>query len=83
MKIKEYRLTLKMQGAVIKIGNQHREIEELKLSWTTETIQEEILFISKRWLTEPNLVTERFKGLQSVKHSELIIEPLKETKKEI
>lgn len=56
------------------VGDRH--IDELEFGWTGDLSQEEILNLSRKWITTQNFLTERMDGLDRVGESSLTIEPV-------
>lgn len=56
------------------VGDRH--IDELEFGWTGDLSQEEILDLSRKWITTQNFLTERMDGLDRVGESSLTIEPV-------
>lgn len=56
------------------VGDRH--IDELEFGWTGDLSQEEILNLSRKWITTQNFLTERMDGLERVGESSLTIEPV-------
>ena len=51
-------------------------IDSLEFNWTGDLSQDEILQISRKWITTQNFLTERMVGLNHVGESSLTIEPM-------
>jgi len=51
-------------------------IDSLEFNWTGDLSQDEILTISRKWITTQNFLTERMVGLNRVGESSLTIEPM-------
>ncbi len=51
-------------------------IDSLEFNWTGDLSQDEILQISRKWITTQNFLTERMVGLNRVGESSLTIEPM-------
>ena len=51
-------------------------IDSLEFNWTGDLSQDEILKISRKWITTQNFLTERMVGLNRVGESSLTIEPM-------
>jgi hypothetical protein len=56
------------------VGDRH--IDELEFGWTGDLSQDEILNLSRKWITTQNFLTERMVGLDRVGESSLTIEPV-------
>lgn len=51
-------------------------IDSLEFNWTGDLSQDEILNLSRKWITTQNFLTERMVGLNRVGESSLTIEPM-------
>lgn len=51
-------------------------IDSLEFNWTGDLSQDEILNLSRKWITTQNFLTERMEGLNRVGESSLTIEPM-------
>lgn len=51
-------------------------IDSLEFNWTGDLSQDEILSLSRKWITTQNFLTERMEGLNRVGESSLTIEPM-------
>jgi hypothetical protein len=58
----------------LKIEDQ--SIESLEFNWTGDLSQDEILNLSRKWITTQNFLTDRMVGLNRVGESSLTIEPM-------
>ncbi len=56
------------------VGDRH--IDELEFGWTGDLSQDEILTLSRKWITTQNFLTDRMIGLERVGESSLTIEPI-------
>jgi hypothetical protein len=52
-----------------------RHIDTLEFGWTGDLSQDEILSLSRKWITTQNFLTDRMVGLERVGESSLTIEP--------
>jgi len=52
-----------------------RHIDALEFGWTGDLSQDEILSLSRKWITTQNFLTDRMIGLDRVGESSLTIEP--------
>jgi hypothetical protein len=52
------------------------QIDELEFGWTGDLTQDEILQLSRKWITTQNFLTDRMVGLERVGESSLTIEPV-------
>jgi len=52
-----------------------RHIDCLEFGWTGDLSQDEILALSRKWITTQNFLTDRMVGLDRVGESSLTIEP--------
>jgi hypothetical protein len=53
-----------------------RHIDSLEFGWTGDLSQDEILSLSRKWITTQNFLTDRMVGLVRVGESSLTIEPV-------
>ena len=51
-------------------------IDSLEFNWTGDLSQDEILDLSREWITTQNFLTDRMVGLDRVGESSLTIEPI-------
>ena len=51
-------------------------IDSLEFNWTGDLSQDEILNLSREWITTQNFLTDRMVGLDRVGESSLTIEPI-------
>lgn len=58
----------------LKVDDQ--SIDSLEFNWSGDLSQDEILDLSRKWITTQNFLTERMVGLDRVGESSLTIEPL-------
>ena len=55
-----------------------QSIDSLEFDWTGDLSQDEILNLSRKWITTQNFLTERMVGLDRVGESSLTIEPMEQ-----
>jgi len=53
-----------------------RHYDSVVIDWVAEVAQEEVLEMSRHWITSQNFLTKRMIGLERVGESSLTIEPL-------
>jgi len=55
---------------------ENKRIDTLTVDWTEEVTQEQVLSMSKEWITAQNFLSHRMVGLRKVGESTLTIEPV-------
>jgi len=53
-----------------------KRIDSLTVDWTEEVTQEQVLSMSREWITAQNFLSQRMVGLSKVGESTLTIEPV-------
>ena len=71
MKVK---FVLTMDNVVVDDEN----IDQVVLDWISDVDRQEIMDVSRKWITTENFLTHRMVGLTRVGESSLTIEPLEE-----